>query len=164
MPNTMVHSLKILLNKLKTKPKIQVQAFWASNDKLLSRSICVACRQLSNQAGGGVLHPDNVCTKSGRPVIEVLELKHLSLQNPCVLDTPDGVFEPYISVPTKLPIKIIQNVIEAYIDPSIIHILHSALYMPKKGRRDLKKRKKRTAPLLTFRLVSLSSRAFRMLN
>ena len=60
-----------------------------------------------------MLHPDEKCTKTGSPVLKVLESKHPPLQNPTTLSTKDGVFEPYNKIPTKLPpLSVTQHVME----------------------------------------------------
>jgi hypothetical protein len=48
----------------------------AFNSKVLSGRIRAAVRNLTNRDQGGVLQPDDACTKTGRPVLEVLRDKH----------------------------------------------------------------------------------------
>jgi hypothetical protein len=44
----------------------------ALNARVLSGRLHSAVRNLTNRGGGGVLTADDVCTKTGRPVMEVL--------------------------------------------------------------------------------------------
>jgi hypothetical protein len=50
---------------------------WAFNAKvLLGCLVCSAVRNITSREGGGVLQPDAACTKTGQPVVEVLQEKH----------------------------------------------------------------------------------------
>ena len=62
--------------------------------------------------GGGILQPDDPCTKTGRPVWEVLQSKHPALRDPVDLGTPDNAFEPYPELPTAIPLCITQDDVE----------------------------------------------------
>jgi len=74
--------------------EMQVQAF---NTCVLSGRLCSAVCTLTNRDGGGVLCPDDLCTKTGCPVLEVLQEKHPKLQDAPILEGEDhsGVFETY---------------------------------------------------------------------
>ena len=50
---------------------------------------------LTNHSVGGVLQPDDVCTKTGLPVLEVLKSKHPKLRDPPSVGRADGAFELY---------------------------------------------------------------------
>jgi hypothetical protein len=54
----------------------------AYNAKVLSGRICQAGRYVTNRDGGGVLGPTDRCTKTGRPVIDILRVKHPPLREP----------------------------------------------------------------------------------
>lgn len=69
---------------------------------------------LTNQNGGGVLQPDNVCTKTGLPVLEVLKSKHPKLQDLPSVGPLDGTFELYPKgASVFVPAVVIQCVVEA---------------------------------------------------
>ena len=46
------------------------------NNRVLSGRIRSAVRALTNRRGGGVLQPDELCSKSGKTVLRVLRSKH----------------------------------------------------------------------------------------
>jgi hypothetical protein len=52
------------------------------NAKILSGRIRQAVRSVTNRDSGGILGPSDLCTKTGRPVIDVLCEKHPSLREP----------------------------------------------------------------------------------
>ena len=85
----------------------------AFNAKVLSGRLQSACRNLTSSDGGGVLQPDDKCTKSGRPVIGVLQGKHPDLREPPSVGTETGAFEPYGSVPTSIPVDITAQDVES---------------------------------------------------
>ena len=58
-----------------------------------------AVQTATSRAGGGVLMPDGQCTKSGRPVMEVLAKKHPPLMDPVPGTNGRGAFEPYAQTP-----------------------------------------------------------------
>ena len=63
--------------------------------RVLSGRLRSAVRTLTGWAGGGVLHRDDKCTKTGRPVWEVLQEKHPALREPPSVGQDDGAFVPY---------------------------------------------------------------------
>jgi hypothetical protein len=65
----------------------------AFNRKVLSGRLRSAVRNLTIHDQGGVLHSDDACTKTGRPVLEVLRGKHPSMRDPAAdLQDPDRIF------------------------------------------------------------------------
>jgi hypothetical protein len=78
----------------------------AYNARVLSGRLRSACRILTRRDGGGVLDADGVCSKSGRPVLEVLQAKHPELRDPTELGRADGAFEPYAKTPAAVPADI----------------------------------------------------------
>ena len=58
------------------------QEFQAYNKRVLPGHLHATYRTLTNQNGGGVLQPDDFCTKTGLPVLEVLKSKDPKLRDP----------------------------------------------------------------------------------
>ena len=56
-----------------------------------------------NRAGGGVLQLDDVCTKTGRSILEVLQGKHPKMREPDLDDPRLKIFEAYPTVPQAVP-------------------------------------------------------------
>jgi len=71
-------------------------------------------RSLTNRDGGVVLRPDDKCTKTGRPVPEILQDKHPALHDPQFTDgAPDGAFEKYDKgTPTVVPVVILADTVK----------------------------------------------------
>jgi len=62
------------------------------NSTVLSSHLRKAVRGLTNRDGGGVLQPDEPCTKTGRPVLEVLRGKHPAMRDPVLVGPEPGAF------------------------------------------------------------------------
>ena len=58
-----------------------------------------AVRRATDREGEGCLLPDNQCTKTGRPVAEVLWEKHPDMRVPPVENPVCAAFEEYEEVP-----------------------------------------------------------------
>ena len=86
--------------------------FRAYNAWILSRRLRAASRTLTNRNGGVVLQPEDVCTKSGRPVLEVLESKHPALWDPPSVGQVDRAFEHYEETPAVVPVVITNDIVE----------------------------------------------------
>jgi hypothetical protein len=86
----------------------------AYNAKVLSGRIRSAVRTLTSRDQGGVLQPDDKCTKTGRPVLDVLRSKHPLMRDPApdLTDRDRGSFEPYSSLPEAVAIEITGDVVE----------------------------------------------------
>jgi hypothetical protein len=86
----------------------------AYNARVLSGRIRSAVRTITRRGDGGVLQPDAACTKTGRPVLEVLRAKHPAMRdpNPDLSDPDRGSFEPYVGTPHPLPVAITEEVVE----------------------------------------------------
>ena len=87
----------------------QARAF---NSRVLSGRLRLAVRTLTGHMGGSVRQPDDPCSKSGRPVWQVLQEKHPPLRDPEHIGSPDSSFEPYQNLPTVIPICVTQDDVE----------------------------------------------------
>ena len=83
------------------------------NARVLSGRLNSAVRTLTNRSGGGVLQPDDLCSKAGRPVLDVLQEKHPELREPPSVGTIDGAFEPYPDRPTPIPVDVTAEDVES---------------------------------------------------
>ena len=83
------------------------------NARVLSGRLRSAVRTLTNRSGGGVRQPDDLCSKSGRPVWQVLQMKHPALRDPTSVGDADGAFEPYPDLPATVPVCVTQDDVEA---------------------------------------------------
>ena len=93
----------------RTDEESEARAF---NSTVLSGRLRQAVRRLTSRDGGGVMHPDDLCTKTGLPILQVLRSKHPAARVPD-LDVPDcKVFEPYPTVPTAIPMEVTAEHIE----------------------------------------------------
>ena len=70
-----------------------------------------AVRGITARQRGGVYNPNDLDSKTGRPVIDVLQTKHPSLRDPPVGEE-NGAFEPYSTTPTPIPLLISDKVIQ----------------------------------------------------
>ena len=84
----------------------------AFNARVLNGELRTAVRVLTSRDGGGVLAPDDQCTKTGRPVLSVLREKHPAMRDPPLADADLACFEFYSSTPTPLPLDITADVVE----------------------------------------------------
>eukprot|EP00978_Attheya_sp_CCMP212_P024835 scaffold78676_cov64-Attheya_sp.AAC.3 len=84
-------------------PETEARAF---NAKVLSGRLRSAVRGVTSREGGGVLQPDASCTKTGRPVVEVLREKHPDLREPLLVGQPNGSFEPDLEERLREPIPL----------------------------------------------------------
>ncbi|KAI2493422.1 hypothetical protein MHU86_21121 [Fragilaria crotonensis] len=83
------------------------------NARVLSGRLRSAVRTLTDRSGGGVRQPDDLCSKAGRPVWQVLQEKHPALRDPASVGDADGAFEPYPDLPAPVPVCITQDDVEA---------------------------------------------------
>ena len=90
--------------RIPTEDTQQARTF---NARVLSGRLRSAVRHLTDRSGGGVLQPDDSCTKTGRPVWQILQAKHPPLRDPLYLHSPDSAFEPYPETPTAIPICVL---------------------------------------------------------
>ena len=86
--------------------------FRAYNARVLAGHLRAACRTLTDRDGGGVLGPNDVCTKTGVPVLEALRAKHPPLRDPTSVGLEGGAFEPYDRAPTQVPVVVTADVVE----------------------------------------------------
>ena len=71
---------------------------------MLSEKFRQAVRRETNREGGGCLLPDNQCTKTGRPITEVLRKKHPDMCVPPMENPACAAFEKYGEVPKTVPL------------------------------------------------------------
>ena len=78
----------------------------AFNSNVLDGRVRSAVRNLTARTGGGgVLDPDSACTKTGRPVIDVLRSKHPEMQVPDLGADGNLAYQPYESCPETVPLQ-----------------------------------------------------------
>jgi hypothetical protein len=70
---------------------------------VLDGKLRAAVRFATNHGGGGVLLPQDSCTKTGRPVMEVLRSQHPDTRIPNLGDPHCIAFEHYDEVPVEIP-------------------------------------------------------------
>ena len=58
---------------------------------------------------GGCLLPDDQCTKTGRPVAEVFQEKHLDMRVPLVENLTCAAFGDYGEVPETVPLDFMKD-------------------------------------------------------
>ena len=92
--------------------KSEEETFRDYNARVLSGHLRSACRTLTNRGFGGTLSPDGTCTKSGRPVMEVLQSKHPPLREPSNTGQPGGACEEYDQIPTTVPLIVSTDTVE----------------------------------------------------
>jgi hypothetical protein len=73
------------------------------NSMVLDGKLCAAVHFATDRDGGGVLLPQDACTKTGRPVMEVLLLQHPNTWIPNFEDPHCIAFEHYNEVPAAMP-------------------------------------------------------------
>ncbi len=73
------------------------------NSMVLDGKLRAAVRFATDQGGGGVLLPTDSCTKTGRPVMEVLRSQHPDTRIPDFMDPHCIAFEHYDEVPVEIP-------------------------------------------------------------
>ncbi len=73
------------------------------NHMVLDGKLHTAVCFVTARDGGGVLLPQDACTKTGRPVMEVLQLQHPNTRIPNLGDPDCIAFEHYNEVLTALP-------------------------------------------------------------
>ncbi len=74
------------------------------NSKVLDGELRAAVRQLTARNSGGILGPDDACTKTGRKVSEVLADKHPPLRTPDIAEPDRIAFQDYGTPPDIIPI------------------------------------------------------------
>ena len=82
------------------------------NASVLDGNIRAAVRSVTNRDGGGVLLPEDLCTKTGRPVFEVLESKHPDTRIPNLDDPNNIAFEEYEELPDPIPLECLPETLE----------------------------------------------------
>jgi len=82
------------------------------NSTVLNGQIRKGVRNLTDRGGGGVLLPDDKCTKTNQPVFEVLEEKHPEMEMPDLANETTACFEEYDKVPAHLPLQVVAEDVE----------------------------------------------------
>jgi hypothetical protein len=77
---------------------------WKYHSAVLDGRIRAAVRGLTSGDKDGVLGPDDACTKTGRPVRDVLAEKHPLLRTPNLADPNNLAFADYGKAPDIIPI------------------------------------------------------------
>ena len=75
------------------------------HETVLSGKLRQAVRRATDQEEGGCLLPEDLYTKTGRPVAEVLQEKHLDMLVPSMENHACAAFENYGDVPETVPLK-----------------------------------------------------------
>ena len=83
------------------------------NSTVLDGNLRTAVRNLTDGVRGGVLGPEDLCTKTGRPVIEVLRDKHPDQRLPDLSDPNCLAFCKFDEVPDPIPLDCGPEVVEA---------------------------------------------------
>ncbi|KAI2506075.1 hypothetical protein MHU86_8396 [Fragilaria crotonensis] len=104
---------EVLSRQPSSRPPDEEARARSFNARVLSGRLRSAVRTLTNRSGGGVRQPDDLCTKSGRPVWQVLQEKHPALRDPTSVGEEDGAFEPYPDLPAPIPVCVTQDDVEA---------------------------------------------------
>ena len=68
-----------------------------------------AVRRATGREGGGCLLPGDKCTKTGRPVADVLREKHPDMRVPSVENPTCAAFEVYEEVPKMVPLDFTED-------------------------------------------------------
>ena len=76
----------------------------AFNSAVLDGKVRSAVRRLTVRDGGGVLSPEDKCTKTGERVIDMLAGKHPDLRYPDLGSEDNIAFEHYDSCPDPVPL------------------------------------------------------------
>ena len=105
--------LEVLQKVSATRPPDDDTRARSYNARVLSGRLNSAVRTLTNRSGGGVLQPDDLCSKAGRPVLDVLQEKHPELREPPTVGLDDGAFEPYPTRPTPIPVDVTAEDVES---------------------------------------------------
>ena len=74
------------------------------HETVLSGKLRKAVRRATNREGGGCLLPEEKCTKTGRPVAEVLREKNPDMRFPFVENPTCADFKVYEEVPETAPL------------------------------------------------------------
>ena len=75
----------------------------------LCGKLCQSVRQATDREGGGCLLLDDQCTKTGRPVAEVLWEKHPDMRVPPVENPMCAAFEEYEEMPETVPLDFTED-------------------------------------------------------
>ena len=76
------------------------------HDIVLLGKLHQAVLRTTKREGGGCLLPDD---QTGRPVAEVLQVKHLDMRSPSMKNPTWAAFEEYDDVPETVPIDFTEN-------------------------------------------------------
>ena len=82
---------------------------WSYQDTALSGKLRQAVHWATNREGGGCLLPDDQCTKTGRPVADVLREMHPDMCVPPLENPVCAAFEKYEEVPETVPLELTED-------------------------------------------------------
>ena len=82
------------------------------NSRVKHKKIHSAVLTATSWAGSGILMPNRLYIKTGRPVMEMLAEKHPPLMDPVLCTDDRGAFEPYAQLPHLLPLSCDQELVE----------------------------------------------------
>ena len=80
--------------------------------RVISGQLRFAVHRVTSRAAGGVLQLDDMCTKTGQPVLEALQGKHPKMREPNLNDPNLKIFEEYPTVPQAVPLDITAATVE----------------------------------------------------
>ena len=104
---------EVLSRQPSSRPPDEEARARSFNARVLSGRLRSAVRTLTDRSGGGVRQPDDLCSKAGRPVWQVLQEKHPALRDPTSTGDAEGAFEPYPDLPAPVPVCVSQDDVEA---------------------------------------------------
>ena len=81
------------------------------HETVFSGKLWKAVCRATDREGGGCLLPEDLCTKTGRPVSEVLREKHPDIRAPPVEKPTCAAFEEYEDVPTTVPLDFMEDAV-----------------------------------------------------
>ena len=79
------------------------------HETVLSGKLRQADRRATDREGGGCILPEDTCTKTGRPVAEVLQEKHPDMRVPLIENPVCEAFEEYEDVPETVPLDFTED-------------------------------------------------------
>ena len=79
------------------------------HETVLSGKLCQAVRWATNREDGGCLLLGDKCTKTGRPVADVLRKKHPDMRAPSMDNPTCAAFEVYQDIPKPVPLNFTED-------------------------------------------------------
>ena len=82
---------------------------WSFHETVLSGKLQQAVHRATDREGGGCLLQEDLCTKTGQPVAEVLREKHPDMRVPPIENFACAAFKEYEEVPETVPLDFTEN-------------------------------------------------------